>query len=151
MQPGIASILHRDTIAVIVGTRTFDRGESCFTSGRVLQVEAAVGELRGVVRPQEAGRANYIIRMWVREDGIAYECTCPVGVTRQFCKHAVALALAHLENERIAAERGLGVLREALATITQAALIDGLIGLARRDAVFSDELKRMCLDALARR
>jgi len=151
MQPGIASILHRDTIAALVGTRTFDRGEACFAAGRVLEVTAAAGELRGVVRPQDGSRADYAIRIWVRDDGIAYECSCPVGVTRQFCKHAVALALAHLERERRDAERGIGVLREALATVTHAELVDGLVGLARRDAGLADTLKRLCLDALSRR
>jgi uncharacterized Zn finger protein len=151
MLPGIASILHRDTIAVIVGTRTFDRGQACYTAGRVLEVEAAAGELRGVVRPQATGRTNYAIRIWVRDDGIAYECTCPIGVTRQFCKHAVAIALAHLERERVEAERGIGVLRAALATVTQAELVDGLLELARRDAKLAETLKRLCLDALSRR
>jgi uncharacterized Zn finger protein len=150
MLPGIASILHRDTIAVLVGKRTFERGQSCFGEGRVLSVEAAGGELRGTVRPQERGRAQYAIRIWLRDEGIAYECTCPIGEQRQFCKHAVALALAHLDKERIDAERGLGVLREALLTVTQPALVEGLLQLARRDAETADSLKRLCLDALSR-
>src|SRR5690348_1888469 len=65
---GIANILHRDTIALIVGTKVFERGEACFASGRVTRVEAGRGELRGTVRPQEAGRAAYAVRIWVRED-----------------------------------------------------------------------------------
>ena len=148
MQRGIANILHRDTIAVIVGSKTFERGEACFTAQRVQS--AGRGELRGVVRPNEAGRAPYIVRIWVREEGLAYECTCPIGVTRQFCKHTVAIALAHLDNQRIEIERGIGVLREALAAIAPPALIEGLVGLARRDPEMSDTLKRMCLDVLSK-
>lgn len=150
MQRGIANILHRDTIAVIVGSKTFERGEACFTAKRVQSVEAGRGELRGVVRPNEAGRAAYIVRIWVREEGLAYECTCPIGVTRQFCKHTVAIALAHLDNQRVEIERGIGVLREALAAIPQPSLIEGLCGLARRDPEMSDTLKRMCLDVLSK-
>lgn len=150
VERGIANILHRQTIAVLVGNRTFERGERCFAAGRVQRVEASRGELRGVVRPSEAGRAPYVVRLWVRDDGLAYECTCPVGETRQFCKHTVAIALAHLEQERTEAERGLGVLREALAAIPQPALVDGLLVLARRDAEWADALKRMCLEALSR-
>ena len=82
---------------MIVGGKTFERGEQCLAQGRVLGVESVVGELAGIVRPVEAGRAPYEVRIWVREDGLAYECTCPVGTARQFCKHAVAIALAHLE------------------------------------------------------
>jgi uncharacterized Zn finger protein len=97
METGIANILHRKTIAALAGKRTYDRGERCHADGRVERVEAGRGELRGVVRPREAGRAAYVVRLWVRADGLAYECTCPVGVERQFCKHTVAIALAHLE------------------------------------------------------
>jgi len=147
---GIANILHRDTIAVIVGSKTFERGEACFVSKRVVRTEAAGGELRGVVRPNEAGRAPYLVRIWVRDEGLAYECTCPIGITRQFCKHTVAIALAHLENQRIEIDRGIGVLREALAAIPHPSLIEGLVGLARRDPEWSDTLKRMCLDVLSR-
>lgn len=147
---GIASILHRDTIAVIVGARTFERGEQCFIAKRVLEVEAGRGELRGKVKPSEAGRRDYACRIWLREEGVAYECTCPIGVARQFCKHAVAIALAHLANERLEAERGLGVLREALSTLTQPSLVEGLLQMAKRDQQVADGLKRMCLEQLSK-
>lgn len=150
VERGIANILHRETIAVIVGSQTFDRGERCFAAKRVLKVEANRGELRGVVRPTEGGRAPYVVRLWMRDEGLAYECTCPIGAKQQFCKHTVAIALAHLEQERAEAERGLGVLREALGAIPQPTLIEGLLVLARRDAELADTLKRMCLDALSR-
>ena len=147
---GIANILHRGTIAVIVGSKTFERGEQCFTANRVQHVEATRGELRGRVLPAtERGRAPYIVRIWVRDEGLAYECTCPIGLQRQFCKHTVAIALAHLENERIETERDLVLLREALCTVKPAALVDRLLLLARRDAAWADELKRLCLDALS--
>jgi uncharacterized Zn finger protein len=151
MESGIANILHRQTIAVLVGSKTFERGERCFAAKRVQRVEASRGELRGIVQPTETSRAPYIVRIWVRDEGLAYECTCPIGSQQQFCKHTVAIALAHLEQERIEAERGLGVLREALGAIPPPALIDGLLVLARRDAKWAETLKRMCLEALERR
>jgi uncharacterized Zn finger protein len=150
VERGIANILHRETIAVIVGSKTFERGERCFAAKRVQRVEASGGELRGVVRPSESGRAPYVVRIWVRAEGLAYECTCPIGVQNQFCKHTVAIALAHLEQERVEAERGLRVLREALAAVPQPAMIEGLLVLARRDNEWADALKRMCLEALSR-
>ncbi len=139
---GVASILHRDTIAVIVGSRTFERGEKCFAQGRVQHVEAARGELRGAVKPQESGRALYAVRIWVREDGLAYECSCPVGKDRQFCKHAVAIALAHLQREREEADR-LARLRAQLAALPSAALIETLVHRARHDAALFDTLKQI--------
>ena len=149
MERGIANILHRDTIAVIVGSHMFERGKKCFAEQRVQEVAASGGELRGRVKPAEAGRAPYIVRIWIRDEGLAYECTCPIGVKQQFCKHTVAIALAHLETERVEAERGLGVLREALQTIPAPSLVDGLLVMARRDPALADDLKRMCLDVLS--
>ena len=105
MERGIANILHRETIAVIVGSKTFERGERCFAAKRVQRVEASGGELRGLVRPSETARMPYVVRIWVRAEGLAYECTCPIGLQSQFCKHTVAIALAHLDNERAEAER----------------------------------------------
>ena len=150
MERGIANILHRETIAVIVGSQTFERGEKCFAARRVQTVEASGGELRGVVSPTERARSPYVVRIWVREEGLAYECTCPIGIKRQFCKHTVAIALAHLERERQDAERGLSVLREALIAIPSSSLIEGLLVRARRDGDWATELKRLCLEALSR-
>lgn len=147
---GIANILHRGTLAVLAGARTFERGQACFADGRVERVEAARGELRGVVRPQERGRPAYQVRLWVRADGLAYACTCPIGSERQFCKHTVAITLAHLDRERRDAERGLDVLATALRTIPPTALVDELLVLARRDPATAEALKRLCLDVLAR-
>ena len=150
MQRGIANILHRETIAVIVGSQTFERGEQCFSAGRVEKVEAGPGELRGLVRPNEAGRARYVVRMWLREEGMAYECTCPIGTKRVFCKHTVAIALSHLETERIRAEEQRSVLRQALDAVRHDLLVDGLMDLARGDTELSNSLKRLCLDALSK-
>ena len=149
MERGIANILHRETIAVIVGSQTFERGEKCFAAKRVQQVEVTRGELRGRVMPTERDRAPYVVRLWMRDEGLAYECTCPIGRKLQFCKHTVAIALAHLDNERAEAERGLHILREALFTVQPTALVERLLILARRNPEWADELKRVCLDALS--
>lgn len=141
---GIANILHRDTLAMIVGSKTFERGEQCFTAGRVMGVQAQKGELAGVVRPQETNRRPYEIRIWVKDDGLAYECTCPIGASRQFCKHAVAVTLAHLQKERQRAEVELSALRVDLMNLSMAALLDGLVEHARVDRGLLDALKRIC-------
>lgn len=133
IEGGIANILHRDTIAALVGSKVFERGEVCFASGRVLRVEAAHGELRGSVRPQLRGRAVYAVRIWVRDDGLAYECTCPMGEQRVFCKHAVAIALAHLEKERLETERELALLRRRVMAVDPIVLVDRLLERARTD------------------
>lgn len=141
---GIANILHRETLAMIVGSKTFERGEQCFTTGQVLGVESGPGELCGVVRPRDRTRPAYEVRIWVRDDGLAYQCTCPIGAARQFCKHAVAIALAHLERESQRAERELAALRVELMNVSMAALLDGLVQHARVDRDLLDALKRIC-------
>ncbi|HSJ99865.1 MAG TPA: hypothetical protein VK932_01445 [Kofleriaceae bacterium] len=130
---GIANILHRETIAVLVGAKVFERGEACFAEGRVLRVEAGRGELRGSVRPEMRGRPVYAVRIWMREEGLAYECTCPMGAQRQFCKHTVAIALAHLEKERRAAEREFSLLRRRVMAVDPMVLVDRLLEHARTD------------------
>jgi uncharacterized Zn finger protein len=119
----IASVLHRDTLAVLVGNDTFERGERCFAAGRVVEVAATRGELRGTIKPNEAGRAPYRVRIWVRDEGMAYQCTCPIGTERQFCKHGIALALAHLAKPAVS-QPDPAELR---------ALADRLVDKARRD------------------
>lgn len=131
---GIASILHRQTLATLVGGKMFERGLECFSAKRVLGVDSAAGELCGIVKPQDTARAPYEIRIWVRDDGLAYECTCPIGVTQKFCKHTVAVALAHLEKEEADRVRRIDQLRERLMEVSLKDLFDGLIDHAQRDA-----------------
>ena len=140
---GIANILHRETIAVLVGTKVFERGEACFAAGRVLRVEAAPGELRGSVRPESRGRPIYAVRIWLREDGLAYECTCPMGVNQQFCKHTVAIALAHLEKEHLAAEREHSLLRRRVMAVDPMVFVDRLLDHARTDSNLASVLTRL--------
>jgi len=147
-ETGIANILHRETLAVIVGTKMFDRGEQCFRAGRVLGVESARGELCGIVRPQDKQRSHYEVRIWVRDDGLAYECTCPIGTSRQFCKHAVAITLAHLDKEKHRihreSERRLALLRARLLAIQPIPLVDAILAHARIDYDFLAALDLVC-------
>jgi len=141
---GIANILHRDTIAMLAGSRTFGRGQECFSDGRVLGIESARGELCGIVKPQETGRAPYEVRIWARDDGLAFECTCPIGSSRQFCKHTVAVTLAHLDKEKRRAETEVNQLREQLMSVSMKHLIDGLVLAAKLDPAVHDALKDIC-------
>ena len=129
----IASILHRETIAALVGERTFERGDRCYRARRVLGVRAAPGQLLGIVQPSEAGRARYEVRVWIKEDGLAYSCTCPVGVEGRFCKHAVAIALAHMDTIQRETEAQRATLERRLLEMTHAQLVAKLVAAARED------------------
>ncbi len=128
---------------MIVGGPAFKRGQDCFSEGRVLGVESAPGELCGMVKPQEHGRAPYEIRIWVREEGLAFQCTCPIGAKQQFCKHAVAVTLAHLQKERVAAEQEIDQLRERLMEVSLNGLLDGLIRQAKLEPAVHAALKQI--------
>jgi uncharacterized Zn finger protein len=129
----LTSVLHRDTLAMIVGGKTFGRGEECFRDGRVLGVQAAGGELAGLVKPQEDGRHPYEVRIWVKEDGLAFDCTCPMGTSDRVCKHTVAVTIAHLEQERLKVDQQLDALREKLMDLSLNQLFEGLLERARVD------------------
>lgn len=139
----LTSVLHRDTLEMIVGGRAFARGQECFEEGRVLGVQAAGGELAGLVTPQETGRKPYEVRIWVREDGLAFDCTCPIGNTRQVCKHTVAVTLAHLDQERRRAELELSSLRDQLMDLSLRELLDGLVTRARTEPALLAALKEL--------
>lgn len=91
MQPPIASILHQETIRRLSGDGAFERGKTYYAEGRVLEVHrkdaSIVAKVRGTGDPYE-------VRMWMKDESLAYSCTCPQGQEQAFCKHAVAVALS---------------------------------------------------------
>lgn len=88
-----ANILHRDAVAKLAGERAFARGQAYVREGRVLALLRHESSLTGRVR----GETTYLVRLWVGESNLAYACTCPQGQESNFCKHAVAVALAWIE------------------------------------------------------
>ena len=131
--PLIANILHRGTLEALVGARTFERGERCLRGGRVLAIKATKGQLLGSVRPSEARRADYGVRIWIKDDGIAYHCSCPVGSEGRFCKHAVAVALAFVEEAKRKVQTRLATLTAALSSLPPHVLVERLTAIAIED------------------
>ena len=71
----------------------YARGERYWKQGRVLSCHLEGDRLDGVV----AGSNDYRVRILAHARSLVSECTCPVGQRGELCKHAVALALCHLE------------------------------------------------------
>lgn len=106
-----ANILHRDSLAALVGKPTFGRGERYFLDGHVESVARREASIHATVR----GTGIYLVRVWVGADGLAYSCECRHGTDGHFCKHAVAAVLAWLDREaREAAAPALEVRLRAL-------------------------------------
>jgi uncharacterized Zn finger protein len=88
----IANILHQETIRRLSGDGAFERGKAYFLEGRVVDIQRKEGTVLAKVR----GTETYDVRIWMKDDSLAYACVCPQGQEQAFCKHAVALALAFL-------------------------------------------------------
>lgn len=86
----IANILHQETIRKLSTDRAFERGKTYFNEGRVVDVTRREGSVHARVQ----GTEPYAVRIWIKDDSLAYACECPQGQDRAFCKHAVAVALS---------------------------------------------------------
>jgi hypothetical protein len=95
MIPPFASILHREALRRLSDARTFERGQQYHTDRRVSEVARRDAALVATVR----GDKEYRVRIWVKDNTLAYSCTCPVGADGDFCKHAVAAGLAFVEQD----------------------------------------------------
>ena len=75
----------------LAGSRSFERGEAYFEEGRVGSLVEDKGRITAFVH----GSSKYRVKLW-DEDGLEYECSCPVGQDGDFCKHCVAVGLTWL-------------------------------------------------------
>ncbi|AKJ69042.1 hypothetical protein PATSB16_32530 [Pandoraea thiooxydans] len=148
----LSEILTLAEVRSLAYTKTFARGKAYFHEGVVSHLEERGGAVHATVR----GTHRYRVELAVDDDGeLAYDCTCPVGDDGVFCKHAVAVALAWLENsgEEVfhAEEAAPGkprkkrktyeeVIREYVATLDKNELQELLLEAIERDLSFRDKL-----------
>src|SRR6266511_1616640 len=86
-------LLNESTLEELAGERAFDRGVDYFEEGRV----AGLKEQDGVITARVRGTYEYRVKLWADEDELTFDCNCPVGQDRIFCKHCVAVGLAWLD------------------------------------------------------
>lgn len=87
---GLAPLVTPERLRRAAGSVYFKRGEGYFAQG-------AVRPLRREGEGVEAiaiGSERYRVRLWPEGGALAYDCTCPLGDDREFCKHCVAAGLA---------------------------------------------------------
>lgn len=143
----LENVLTRATLRELAGTRSFDRGDDYFSSGRVTSIVEHAGRLRATVE----GTEDYRVVISVREGELEYDCTCPMGADGAFCKHCVAVGLAWLANtsgksrtpKRKAAGTsviGLDDVRGWLAAQDKSKLVEMLLDQAAGDARFREQL-----------
>lgn len=145
----LAELLAVDIIQTLAGAKAFARGTAYFQEGAVGLLEEDGNTVTATVQ----GTHRYHVSLSVDEEELEYDCSCPVGSDGLFCKHAVALALAWLENsgeatfppddsvkpknKRITKTEQL---RQYLETLPEAKLRDLLMDAAERDRSLFDKL-----------
>lgn len=151
-QVRLETALSRRWLRAAAGDASFARGEEYFAEERVRGV-VAVTESDSIAATVRGSR-DYRVRLWRDAAGLAAACTCPMGESGAFCKHAVAVGLAWLERVRGGATaRGarradpLATLRATLSKLDAKALADLLAEVAAED----DELRERLLLRAAER
>ncbi|MEX3937235.1 DUF6880 family protein [Paraburkholderia phymatum] len=145
-------VITRAEIQSLADAKTFARGEAYFHDGAVSRLDERDGVLRAHVR----GTHRYGVELGVSDDGeLTYECDCPVGEDGIVCKHVVAVALSWLENAgeevfhaddvepakpRRKRKTYEELMREYVATLSDAAVRDLLLEAAERDMSLRDKL-----------
>jgi uncharacterized Zn finger protein len=102
MASPFASILHKETVQKLAGSRTYARGREYFEEGHVTSLTREKAAIAGIVM----GESPYAVRVWVKGPSLAYSCTCPRGEDGDFCKHCVALSLSWLARASAGAAGG---------------------------------------------
>jgi uncharacterized Zn finger protein len=74
----------------LAGDRYFKRGEDYFERGLVHSLAQDGEHISATV----AGTQMYQVRLWLEDDALISDCSCPLGDEDLFCKHCVAVGLA---------------------------------------------------------
>jgi hypothetical protein len=87
------NLLTKELLVQFAGERTFGRGAEYFADGHVVGVK----EEHGTISAGVCGTYYYRVRLWAKDEGLGFQCNCPVGQDQAFCKHCVAVGLVWLE------------------------------------------------------
>jgi uncharacterized Zn finger protein len=158
MSGPLATILHRDKLRQLADARTFERGVDYFVQGRVHHLERRDASLQATVRGGAGTGDGYAVRVWIRDNALAFSCSCPMGEEGYFCKHAVAVGLAWLQREapapspsaddtpplerRLIARSELAELRDRLGALDKQSLVELLVREAATNAQLRARLGR---------
>jgi uncharacterized Zn finger protein len=88
----LVELLERTDLVDLAGEGSYSRGVGYAEAGRVEVRETAADCVAAVV----VGTSPYRVELAAARNRLAWSCTCPVGVTGDCCKHAVAVALVVL-------------------------------------------------------
>ncbi len=148
MKAKLADLLNREVLEELAGERAFVRGADYFQDGLVVGLKEENGSITARVR----GTYYYRVKLWAEGEEVAFECTCPVGQDRVFCKHCVAVGLTWLDRRKqkgglprrqTKREVGKEEIRAHLMAHDKSALVELLLNHADWDSEFRDRLALM--------
>ncbi|MDR3459145.1 MAG: SWIM zinc finger family protein [Verrucomicrobiae bacterium] len=134
----LKDVLTHQTLRKLAGPKSFERGAGYFAAGQVMSLVEHDGKLAAVVE----GSEEYRVTLFVDDDMLASDCTCPMGLDGVFCKHCVAVGLAWLANTPGSATKK----SENGPAIPVVTLDDARVWLTKQD---KDELVKIILDQAA--
>ncbi len=115
-----------DDISLMADSKTFQRGDRYWRDGAV----GSIIDDRGRVMATVEGTRRYRVELMMRNGGLDFSCTCPVGDEGEFCKHCVATALACVNGDSPSSSR-----KRRASVISTTALAEGLARVAKEDLV----------------
>jgi uncharacterized Zn finger protein len=135
----IARLLSEPNLRRLAGPRSYERGLDYADAGRV----ARLARDEECVEASVQGTHRYRVKLWAGAEGeLVGSCDCPMGAGGAFCKHCVATGLAALEvGEDAPTPISLDEVRDHLAALGKAELIDLLVAEAREDERLLDRLR----------
>jgi uncharacterized Zn finger protein len=148
MSKKLTDLLTEATLNELAGERAFERGVDYFADGHVVGLKEESGAITARVR----GTYYYCVRLCAEGEKLAFECACPVGRDRVFCKHCVAVGLAWLDgrNQKSSCSQSQTKreiteeeIREHLMAQEKNALVELLLDHADWDVEFRDRLVLM--------
>lgn len=128
-------ILDRDKLLELAGNRSFSAGEVYFRAGFVSAL--LVGDKAITAKVQ--GSERYHVQLDINDDGDLWgDCSCPYGEDGNFCKHCVAVGLAHLDGMNCPEESSQSItvssLKSYLNTLSKEQLVEMLLEQASDDS-----------------
>lgn len=122
METSLSALLTRRSLSQMAGGRSFERGQAYFSNEQVVKL----AEHRGRITAKVWGTREYRVKLWIADDKLDYECTCPVGDDGAFCKHCVAVGLVWLEQQGKAGKTSAGSKRPAVTMDDVQSYLSGL-------------------------
>ena len=135
-----------DSLLAWADNRTYSRGKSYYRDGAVEDLS-----LSGrAVSAKVLGTRSYRVSVIVNGDESDYECSCPVGMRGDFCKHVVAVLFACSDELEGVANESLELAKESLSksleSLSKNEIIKIIESLCSKDRkikkLFQDQIKK---------